>query len=98
MQPAMNERNFCGIPDDTSGCLFYVPSTKCSYMSLDVVFDESFTSSLVLPDLPYQGVIKLRGTGGHFSNQDTHFEHTVAPIGQEETFLHKKLGIPRTSR
>ena len=80
MQPAMNERNFCGIPDDTSGCLFYVPSTKCSYMSLDVVFDESFTSSLVLPDLPYQGAIKLHGTGRHIPNQDTPYEHTGAAV------------------
>ena len=46
---------FVGIPDDVSGWLFYVPSAKMSYISLDVIFDESFTSPLVLPDLPYQG-------------------------------------------
>ena len=45
---------FVGIPDDASGWLFYVPSAKYIYMSLDAIFDESFTSLLVLPDLPYQ--------------------------------------------
>ena len=36
----------------------------------------------MLPDLPYKGAIKLRGTGRHIPNQDIHFEHTSAPMGQ----------------
>ena len=40
----------------------------------------------MLPDLPYQGAMKLCGTARHIPNQDTHFEHTGAPMGQEETF------------
>ena len=63
-----------------------MPSAKGSYTSLDAIFDESFTSPLVLPDLPYQGAIKLHGTGGQLLNQDTPYEHTGAPIGQEESF------------
>ena len=52
----------------------------------------------MLPDLPYQRAIKLCGTGRHIPNQDTHFEHTGAPTGQEETFLHKDYDMPRPSR
>ena len=89
---------FVGIPDDASGWLFYVPSAKRTYISLDAIFDENFTSPLVLPDLPYQGAIKLRGTGRHIPNQDTHFEHTGAPMGQEETFPYKEYDMPRPSR
>ena len=68
------------------------------YISLDAIFDESFTSPLVLPHLPYQGTIKLRGTGRHIPNQDTHFEHTSAPMGQEETFPYEEYGMSRPSR
>ena len=89
---------FVGIPDDASGWLFYVPSAKRSYISLDAIFDESFTSPLVLPDLPYQGAIKLRGTGRHIPNQDTPYEHTGAPTGQEETFPHEDNDMPHPSR
>ena len=52
----------------------------------------------MLPDLLYQGAIKLRGTGRHIPNQDTHFEHTGAPLGQEETFPHEGYDMPRPSR
>ena len=50
------------------------------------------------PGLPYQGAIKLRGIGRQIPNQDTHFEHTGAPTGQEETFPHEEYGMPRHSR
>ena len=89
---------FVGIHDDASGWLFYVPSAKRSYISLDAIFDESFTSPLVLPDLPYQGAIRLRGTGRHILNQDTPHEHTGAPTGQEETFPHEDYDMPHPSR
>ena len=68
---------------------FYVPSAKRSYISLDAVFDESFTSPLVLPDLPYQGSIKLYVTCRHISNQDVPYEYTF-PI--------KDYNIPHPSR
>ena len=46
---------FVGLPDDSAGWLFYVPSTKRTYISLDATFDENFTSPLCMPGLPYQG-------------------------------------------
>ena len=89
---------FVGIPDDASGWLFYIPSAKRSYISLDVIFDEFFTSPLVLPDLPYQGAIRLCGTGRHILNQDTPHEHTGTTTGQEETFPHEDYDMPHPSR
>ena len=44
---------FVGFPDDSAGWLFYVPSTKKTYISLDAVVDENFTSPLCMPDLPF---------------------------------------------
>ena len=38
---------FVGIPDDAAGWLFYVPTARRTYISMDPVFDESFTSPLV---------------------------------------------------
>ena len=35
---------------------------KKTYISLDAVFDEDFTSPLSMPDLPYQGALKIRNT------------------------------------
>ena len=61
---------FVVIPDAAAGWLFYVPTTKRMYISVDTVFDESFTSPLLLPDLPYQEAIKLRGVSIHVPNQD----------------------------
>gem|GEM_PF-2876143 len=89
---------FVGIPDDASGWLFYVPSAKRSYISMDAVFDESFTSPLVLPDLPYQGAIKLRGFKNHVLNQDAQYEQTGPPSGTEETFPHDDYDMPRPTR
>ena len=32
---------FVGFPEDSSGWLFYVPSARKTYISLDAVFDEN---------------------------------------------------------
>ena len=54
------EAIFVGFPDDSSGWLFYVPSTKRTYISIvDTIFDENFISLLSIPDLPFQGALKL---------------------------------------
>ena len=53
---------FVGFPEDSSGWFFYVPDTKRTYISLDAVFDENFTSPLSMPELPFQGALKIRGT------------------------------------
>ena len=52
---------FVGIPDDAAGWLFYVPIARRTYISMDAIFDESFTSPLALLDLPYQGDDKIEG-------------------------------------
>ena len=74
------------------------PQQKRSYISLGAIFDESFTSPLVLQDLPYQGAIRFRDTGRLILNQDTPHEHTDAPAGQEETFPHEDYDMPHPSR
>ena len=35
---------FVGFPEDSSGWLFYVPSTRKTYISLNIIFDKNFTS------------------------------------------------------
>ena len=77
---------FVGFPDDSSGWLFYVPSIKKTYVSIDAVFDESFTSPLSMPDLPFQGALRLRGTVTPMLNTDTITETTGAPSGENERF------------
>ena len=64
---------------------------------MDAVFDEAFTSPLVLPDLPYQGAIRLRQISTQYPNQDTLIEYTDAPSGQSETFP-EDLGLPNPTR
>ena len=53
---------FVGLTNDLTGWLFYVPNTQRTYISLDDTFDENFTSPLNMPDLPYQGAIKVRNS------------------------------------
>ena len=53
---------------------------------MDAVFEESFTSPFVLPDLPYQGAIKLRDGSSQIPNEDVIIEYTNAPTGQTESF------------
>ena len=60
---------------------------------MDAVFDETFSSPLVLPDLPYQGAIKLRDISSHIPNQDVIIEYTDAPNSKTEIFP-KELGLP----
>jgi len=93
---------FVGFPDDSSGWLFYVPSTKRTYISIDAVFDENFTSPLSMPDLPFQGALKLRGTTVPTLNTETLSEVTGPPIGEEDNFPNDLIETPqrenRTSR
>ena len=77
---------FVGFPDDSAGWLFYVPSTKKTYISLDAVFDENFTSPLCMPDLPFQGALKIRNTQVYTPNTDMLNETTGPPSGEEEEF------------
>ena len=77
---------FVGLPDDSAGWLFYVLSLKKTYILLDVTFDENFTSPFSMPDLPYQGAIKVRNTELGNTNTEPLLEKTGGPIGIETSF------------
>ena len=64
---------------------------------MDAIFDESFTSPLVLPDLPYQGAIRLRDVTNQIPNQDVLMEYTSDPTGKAESFP-QDLGLPHPTR
>ena len=51
------------------------------YVSLDAIFDEVFTSPLSMPDLPFQGAIRLRSIKGLSKNEhhEDIIDHTGAP-------------------
>ena len=72
---------FVGFPEDSAGWLFYVPSSRKTYISLDAVFDEDFTTPLTMPDLPFQGAIRLRNIKANTVDHDTTFEETGSPSG-----------------
>ena len=77
---------FVGFPTDSAGWLFYVPDANRTYISMDAVFDENFTSPLHLPTLPYQGAVKLRSLKMQTPNTETITEFTGPPHGLTETF------------
>ena len=56
---------FVGFPEDSSGWLFYVPNRRKAYISLHEFFDENFTSPPSMPDLPFQGALKLISRNMH---------------------------------
>ena len=84
---------FVGFPEDSSGWLFYVPSARKIYISLDSVFDENFTSPLSMPDLPFQGALKMRGSFSHIFNTETLTEVTGPPTGENESFPEELITI-----
>ena len=44
---------FIGLPDNQEGYLVYVPATRQIVTSMDVIFDETFTSALAYTSHPY---------------------------------------------
>ena len=67
------------------------------YVSLDAIFDEVFTSPLSMPDLPFQGSIKLRSIKGLIKNKHHEYiiEHTGTPINEQDSFPNiKELKYP----
>ena len=51
---------FVGIPQHQKGYLVYVPSTRKIISSYDVVFDESFSSTLAYTSQPYSEAMAMR--------------------------------------
>ncbi len=71
-----------------------MPSARQSYILLDAIFDKTFSSPLALPDLPYQGAIRLHNISHHIPNQEVLSEHTVEPHGPNET-IPDDIGLPK---
>ena len=57
---------FVGLSDDSARWLLYVPDTKRTFVSMDAVFDEDFTSPLSTPDLPFTGAIRMRDVKSNY--------------------------------
>ena len=72
----------------------YPVSIKRTYKSLDATFDENFTSPLSMPDLPYQGAIKIRNTELGNTNSEPLLEKTGGPTGIETSFPDNS-GLPQ---
>ena len=60
----------------SAGWLFYVPDAKRTFVSMDAVFDEDFTSALSTPDLPFTGAIRLRNITSNYDDNNIVTEHT----------------------
>ena len=63
---------------------------------MDAIFDENFTSPLCMPDLPFQGALKLRGINTPILNTDTITEVTGPPIGENNKFPSELISSPLT--
>ena len=50
------------------------------------MFDEDFISPLSMPDLPYQGALRIRNVKSPILNTEVIHEETGPPTGQEEEF------------
>ena len=86
---------FIGIPDDSSGWIFYVPSTKKIYM--DATFDKRFTSRLVLSDLHFDGALKLRRFINVRESDNVETEATGTSVSLEEKYPSDSI-LPPPSR
>ena len=75
----------------------YVPSAKKTYRSQDVVFDYNFISPLSIPDLQFQGGLRIQGANTHIPHTYTLTETTSLPTSKSvvypEAFI-KKLSTP----
>ena len=78
---------FVGFPEDSSGWFFYVPGARKTYISLNADFDENLISPLSMPDLRFQGALKMRGISSHIFNTQTLTEVTGPPTGENKSFL-----------
>ena len=65
-----------------------MPEARRTYISLDAVFDEDFTSPISMPDLPFQGAIRLRDIKVHtnLNNSEVITEETGPIYGENESF------------
>ena len=59
---------------------------KITYISLDAVFDENFSSPLSMPELHFQGALRTRGTSNHIPNTETLVKTTGRPSVKFESY------------
>jgi hypothetical protein len=67
---------FIGIPENQKGYLMYVPSTRAIMVSGDIIFDESFRSTLSTPWHQYKGSQPLCPADDFIPNVTTTVEST----------------------
>ena len=79
---------FAGIPQHQKGYLVYVPITRKVISSYDVVFDESFSSSLSYTSRPYAEAMAMRPTVTYTPYATSSKEQT----GDVITFTHFEEG------
>lgn len=90
---------FVGIPDDSAGWLFYVPTARKTYISLDASFDENFTSPLALPSLPFEGALRLRENSSARSNEVDAVETTGVSVSEQEIYpISSDLPLPSSEQ
>ena len=63
-----------GIPQHKKGYLVYLPGTRKIISSCDVIFDESFSSTLAYMSQPYAEAISMRPAVSYTPYAFTHFE------------------------
>ena len=63
---------------------------------LDAIFDENFTSSLSMPDLPFQGALKIRSINMQIPNIETLTEVTGPPTGENDIYQKDIIKEPLT--
>ena len=61
-----------------------------------IFFNENFTSPISMPDLPFQGALKLRDINTPIINTETLTEVTGSPIGENDKFPSELISSPLT--
>ena len=77
---------FVGLPRDSAGWLFYVPSLKRTYISMGACDDEVFSSLLVLLHLPFKCTIRLCHTGMTNLKDNVESKRVGTLVDSEETY------------
>ena len=67
---------FIGLPSNQQGYLIYMPQSNRIAVSMDVSFDEAFTSAIVLTWTPFQDAIRLRPNESFLADDYDTLEHT----------------------
>ena len=75
-QPMQCKRYFIGLPSNQQGYLIYMPQSNQIAVSMDVSFNEAFTSAIVLTWTPFQDAIGLHPNESFLADDYDTLEHT----------------------